>query len=106
MTNSLPLPPCQPGKCEPPWAQREFPASLVVDLASRRSSRGDNGTRLPPGAVAVSPLPTPPFTALSVVEHATRLSATTQSAMLQIAYKPIRVGLTRVTPAHLRRFID
>ena len=68
--------------------------------------RGENGTRLPPGAVVFEASPsTSALVALDPVEHAVRLSATTQSAMSQIAYKPSS-SEGRVTLTALWRFID
>src|SRR3954462_2327820 len=83
MANSSPRLLARGGKGEPPLASRVV---LAPRAPPNDASRGDNGTRLPPGAVVGFP-PDPPFDACIQYSMATALFATTQPAMLQIAYK-------------------
>nr|AEE65507.1 AGR369Wp [uncultured bacterium BAC AB649/1850] len=78
MANSFPVLLARRGKGEPPLAQREFPGLALAtcdparqigpDVSIGTKLGGDKGTRLPPGAFAVTPLETPPL-CLSVVQH-------------------------------------
>src|SRR3954463_68587 len=78
------------------WAHGNQRLRCLLGSVHRREPNGDvrtedNGTRLPPGAAVCLPLNFAPAL-LQQVQHATRLSATHQSARLQTAYKLVLVS--------------